>query len=65
MAKLKGEGRIFWNGKAHTYSINCLTCGGNVNYYKNVHHPIPFHGNREKNYNNPNSLLLFIRPLYK
>ena len=48
MAKLKGEGRIFWNGKAHTYPINCLTCGGNVNYYKNVHHPIPFHGNREK-----------------
>ena len=24
-----------------------LTCGGNINYYKNVHHPIPTHGNRE------------------
>ena len=24
-----------------------LTCGGNVNYYKSVHHPIPTRGNRE------------------
>ena len=24
-----------------------LTCGGNVNYYKIIHHPIPTHGNRE------------------
>ena len=24
-----------------------LTCGGNVNHYKNVHHPIPTCGNRE------------------
>ena len=24
-----------------------LTCGGNVNYYKSVHHPIPTHENRE------------------
>ena len=24
-----------------------LTCGGNVNYYKGVHHPIPTRGNRE------------------
>ena len=23
------------------------TCEGNVNYYKNVHHPIPTRGNRE------------------
>ena len=25
-----------------------LTCGGNVNYYKSVHHPIPTCGNRER-----------------
>ena len=24
-----------------------LTCGGNVNYYKSVHHPIPTHENRK------------------
>ena len=24
-----------------------LTCGGNVNYYKSVHHPIPTRENRE------------------
>ena len=24
-----------------------LTCGGNVNYYKSVHHPVPTRGNRE------------------
>ena len=24
-----------------------LTCGGNVNYYKSVHHPIPTRGNKE------------------
>ena len=24
-----------------------LTCGGNVNYYKSVHQPIPTHENRE------------------
>ena len=24
-----------------------LTCGGNVDYYRTVHHPIPTHENRE------------------
>ena len=24
-----------------------ITCGGNINYYESVHHPIPTRGNRE------------------
>ena len=48
LAKLKGEVRPFWNGKAHTYPMNlCLTCGGNVNYCKSVHQPIPTRENKE------------------
>ena len=41
LAKLKREGRSFWNGQAKIYPLNSLTCEGNVNYYKSVHHPIP------------------------
>ena len=37
LAKLKGEVRPFWNGKAEL----SLTCGDNFNYYKSVYHPIP------------------------
>ena len=34
-----------------------LTCGGNVNHYKNVHHPIPTCGNREHPGNFQNKLV--------
>ena len=34
LAKLNGEGRPFLH-------VTSLTCEGNVNYYKRVHHPIP------------------------
>ena len=36
----------FWS-----LDVSCklsLTCGGNVNYYKSVHHAIPTRGNRER-----------------
>ena len=37
------------------------TCGGNVNYYKSVHHPIPTRGNREHpgNFQNKSVSCLF------
>ena len=48
LAKLKREGRPFWNGKAQNYPMNYLLhVDGNVNYYKSVHHPIPTRENRE------------------
>ena len=31
--EVKGEVKPFWYGKT--------SCGGNVNYYKSVHQPIP------------------------
>ena len=34
-----------------------LICGGNVNYYKSVHHPIPTHGKREHPGNFQNELV--------
>ena len=48
-AKLKGEVRPFWNGKAQTYISHelSLTCGGNVNDYKSIHQPIPTRENKE------------------
>ena len=47
LAKLKGEGRPFWNGKAWTYPMNYLLHVGVMLYYKSVHHPIPTRENRE------------------
>ena len=44
LAKLKGKGRPFWSGQSFISPLNSLkslTCWGNVNYYKSVHHPIP------------------------
>ena len=38
-SEVKGEVRPFWSGKA--------SCGGNVNYYKSVHQPIPARENWE------------------
>ena len=29
-----------WTGRDLSFKLS-LTCGGNVNYYKSVHHPIP------------------------
>ena len=44
------EGRrkafLEWKNIDLSYELS-LTCGGNVNYYKSVHHPIPTCGNRE------------------
>ena len=45
LTKLKGRGRPFW-----CIDLSCklsFACGGNVNYYKSVHHRIPIRGNRE------------------
>ena len=48
LAKLKGEGRPFWNGKAKTYPMNYLLhVGDNINYYKSVHHCLPTSENRK------------------
>ena len=35
-----------WKSIHLSYKLS-LTCGGNVNYYKSVHHPIPTRGNKE------------------
>ena len=44
------EGRrktfLGWKSIYLSYKIS-LTCGGNVNYYESVHHPIPARENRE------------------
>ena len=41
--KLKGEGRLFWNGEKHLSHVGSEYC-----YYdKSVHHPISTRGNRE------------------
>ena len=44
------EGRrkvlLEWKSIGLSYELS-LTCEGNVNYYKSVHHPIPTHENRE------------------
>ena len=34
-----------------------VTCGGNANHYKCIHHPIPFRGNRENPGNFQNKLV--------
>ena len=51
MAKLKGEGRPFWNGEKHSlilYTISYMVGGSNVSYYKSPHHPIPTRANKER-----------------
>ena len=42
LVKLKGEGRPFleWTS-IYLSSKLSFACGGNVNFYKSVHHPIP------------------------
>ena len=35
-----------WKSIDLSYELTCA-CGGNVNYYKSVHHPIPTIENRE------------------
>ena len=44
------EGRrkafLEWKSIDLSYELS-LTCGGNVNYYKSAHHPIPTRENRE------------------
>ena len=49
LAKLKGEVRYFWNGKAQTYPMNYLLHVGVMltNIYKSVHQPIPTSENME------------------
>ena len=46
----EGSIKVFLEWKCIDLSYELSrTCGGNVNYYKSVHHPIPFRGrgNRE------------------
>ena len=52
LAKQKWKGRLF--SSIDLFSKLFLTCGGNVNYYKSVHHPIPTRGNREHPRNSQN-----------
>ena len=44
----EGRRRAFleWRSIGLSYGL-CLTCGGNVNYYKSVQHPIPTSEKRE------------------
>ena len=56
LAKLKGEGRRFWSGKAKIYPLNYLLHkkvagwrgGGNVNYHKSTIYSYSSCGNRKK-----------------
>ena len=59
LAKLKWEGRPFWNGEKHSL---ILGRGGNVNYYKSVRHLILTQENREhpSNFENKPVALLSI-----
>ena len=41
IAQVKREGRSFWSGQARSSKLSLTSGGGNVNYYKSVHHPIP------------------------
>ena len=44
----EGRSKAFLGWKSIDLSHELsLTCGGNVNYYKSVHEPIPTHENRE------------------
>ena len=44
----EGRGKVSLEWKSIDLSCKLsFTCGGNVNYYKNVYHPIPTSGNRE------------------
>ena len=44
----EGIRKALWKWKSIDLSYKLsLTCGGNVSYYKSVHHPIPTRGNRE------------------
>ena len=47
-AQTEGRRKIFleWKSIDLFYELS-LTCGGNVNYYKSVYHPIPSRENRE------------------
>ena len=49
-SQISSEGRrkvfLEWKSIELTYELY-LVCGGNVNYYKKVHYPIPTCGNRE------------------
>ena len=47
LAKLKGEGKLFGMEKHKLSLWTYILYGGNVNYYKNVHHPILTRKNRE------------------
>ena len=44
----EGRSKAFleWKSIDLSYELS-LTCGGNVDYYKSVHQPIPTCGNRE------------------
>ena len=44
----EGRRKVFLEWKSIDLSSKLsLTCGGNVNYYEKVHHPIPTCGNRK------------------
>ena len=42
----RSKGFLEWKSIDLFYEVS-LTCGGNVNYYKSVHHPIPTRESRE------------------
>ena len=56
--RTKGRRKAFleWKNIDLSYEVS-LTCGGNVNYYKSVHHPIPTPDKREHPGNFQNKLV--------
>ena len=43
----EGRSKAFLEWKSIYLSNKSFTCGGNVNYYKSVQHPVPTRENRE------------------
>ena len=53
LVKLKGEKKAILQWKSINLSFELsLTCGDNVNYYKNAHYPIPTHEKHPSNFQN-------------
>ena len=54
------KGILEWKSIDLSYELS-LTCRGNVNYYKSVHHPIPTSESREHSSNFQNKSVLSIK----
>ena len=59
--QIEGRRKAFLESKSIDLSSKLsLTCGGNVNYYESVHHPIPTCGNKEDLDNFPNTSVISL-----